>query len=199
MSSSVPDAADAFVVVSGLPRSGTSLMMQMLAAGGLPPLSDGVRAPDAGNPRGYLEWEPAKALARDPNAIAAARGHAVKVISALLPALPREHRYRVVFMERDAGEIEASQRALLAGAEPDGVGADALARHVARVRAWLAAQPGFATCPVAFRHAVERPLETAARVRDFLSLELDVAKMAAAADASLYRQRRERLSSRRRS
>ena len=106
--------ASFLVVISGLPRSGTSLMMQMLAAGGLPPLRDDARAPDAGNPRGYFEWAPARALARDPGAIAAARGRAVKVISALLPALPREHRYRVVFMERDAREIEASQRALLA-------------------------------------------------------------------------------------
>ena len=42
-------------IVSGLPRSGTSLMMQMLAAGGMPIMSDEIRAPDTHNPRGYLE------------------------------------------------------------------------------------------------------------------------------------------------
>lgn len=202
-----------FFLVSGLPRSGTSLMMQMLAAGGLEPLTDGARAADAWNPRGYLEWEPAKALARDPGIVEAARGRALKVISALLPALPREHRYRLVFMERDAREVAASQHAMLAGTSPPaerrasplahrrasplahlaGSGAvtpEVLARHVARTRAWLGAQPHFATCAVAFCDAVFAPRETAARVRDFLALELDVARMAAAVDPALYRFRR---------
>jgi len=188
----------AFCLVSGLPRSGTSLMMQMLAAGGLESLTDGARAPDAWNPRGYLEWEPVKALARDPGALEAARGRALKVISALLPALPREHRYRVVFMERDAREVAASQEAMLAATSspreasgrPRPIAPELLARHVARTRAWLAAQPHVATCSVAFRDAVETPREVAARVREFLALDLDVARMAAAVDPALYRFRR---------
>ena len=186
-----------FVVVSGLPRSGTSLMMQMLAAGGLAPLADGARPPDAWNPRGYLEWEPVKALARQPDAVEAARGHALKVISALLPALPREHRYRVVFMERDAREVAASQEAMLAaarasadGAAPGDVAPELLARHVARTRAWLAAQPHIATFGVTYRDAVDSPRETALRVRDFLGLALDAGRMAAAVDPALYRVRR---------
>jgi len=178
-------AADFIVVVSGLPRSGTSLMMQMLAAGGLPPLTDGVRAADAANPRGYLEWEPAKALLREPGAIAAARGRAVKVISALLPALAPEHRYRVLFMERDLGEVEASQRAMLGGG--DALSAGELARHLARTRAWLGAQPHIATCAVGYRDALEEPRATAERVCAFLGLPLDPLRMAAAVDASLYR------------
>ena len=190
-SSSEARAASPFVLVSGLPRSGTSLMMQMLAAGGLEPLTDGARAPDVWNPRGYLEWAPAKTLARDPAVVEAARGRALKLISALLPVLPREHSYRVVFMERDPGEVAASQRAMLAAggrpARPDGASAEVLARHVARTRAWLGAQPNFATIGIALRDAVDRPLETAARVRQFLSLELDVAKMAASVEPALYR------------
>jgi hypothetical protein len=183
-----PDAA--IVVVSGLPRSGTSLMMQMLAAGGLPPLCDGVRAADAQNPRGYLEWEPIKGIAAHPERIARARGRAVEVISALLPALPPPWRYRVVFMERDPVAVEASQRAMLArrGAPADDVTAAELARHLARTRAWLAAQPRFATCFVAYEETLARPRETAARVRDFLGLELDAERMAAAVDPSLRRQ-----------
>jgi len=183
----------AFCLVSGLPRSGTSLMMQMLAAGGLEPLTDGARPPDAWNPRGYLEWEPVKGLARDPGALEAARGRALKVISALLPALPREHRYRVVFMERDAREVAASQEAMLAAASPapgEPIAPELLARHVARTRAWLTTQPHVATCAVAFRDAVETPREVAARVRAFLALDLDVARMAAAVDPALYRFRR---------
>ena len=165
-------------------------MMQMLAAGGLEPLTDRARAPDAWNPRGYLEWEPVKALARDPGALEAARGRALKVISALLPALPRENRYRVVFMERDVREVAASQEAMLAATSAAPIAPELLARHVARTRAWLAAQPHVATCAVAFREAVEAPREVAVRVREFLALDLDVARMAAAVDPALYRFRR---------
>ena len=186
------EANQEIVVVSGLPRSGTSMMMQMLAAGGLPALSDGARTPDAANPRGYYEWEPARALFREPAAIAAARGRAVKVISALLPALAPEHRYRVLLMERDLDEVAASQRAMLAA--DDGVGPAEFARHLARTRAWLAAQPQVATLAVAYRDALAEPRATAERVRAFLGLPLDAAAMAAAVDPALYRVRSRRSS-----
>ena len=87
-------------VVSGLPRSGTSLMMQMLAAGGLPPLTDGVREPDIDNPRGYYEWEPIKQLPSNPGVIAKAEAKAVKVVSSLLMHLPQNLEYRIVFLRR---------------------------------------------------------------------------------------------------
>jgi hypothetical protein len=94
-------------IVSGLPRSGTSLMMQMLVAGGMTPLTDGERAADLDNPRGYLEWERIKTLAKDPECIAEAEGKAVKVISQLLLLLPAGHEYRVLFMQRplDFGRV----------------------------------------------------------------------------------------------
>jgi hypothetical protein len=100
-------------IVSGLPRSGTSLMMQMLAAGGMQILSDGERAADVDNPRGYLEWERIKRLPRDPTCIAEAEGKAVKVISLLLLSLPEGHDYRVVFMQRPLPEVLASQQAMM--------------------------------------------------------------------------------------
>ena len=92
-------------IVSGLPRSGTSLMMQMLAAGGLPILSDGERKADTDNPRGYLEWERIKQLPKEPALIAEAEGKVVKVISQLLLSLPDGHEYRVVFMQRPLPEV----------------------------------------------------------------------------------------------
>jgi hypothetical protein len=95
-------------IVSGLPRSGTSLMMQMLAAGGMPILSDGERQADADNPRGYLEWERIKQLPKDPACIAEAEGKCVKVISLLLLSLPEGHEYRVIFMQRPLAEVLAS-------------------------------------------------------------------------------------------
>jgi hypothetical protein len=192
------EPAPLVVVVSGLPRSGTSLLMQVLAAGGLPALADTERPADVSNPRGYLEWAPVRSLARHPERIAAAHGRAVKVISALLPALPAGPRYRVVFAERDLREVQASQRAMLArrGAPADDLSEAELARHLARIRAWLAARPGWAVCSVGHRDLVERPAETTARVRDFLAADLaplgivlDVAAMAAAVDPSLWRER----------
>ncbi len=96
-------------VVSGLPRSGTSLMMQMLAAGGMPLLTDWERKPDADNPRGYCEWEPVKLLPKQPERIDEAEGKAVKVITQLLMSLPEGRDYRVIFMERPLPEVLASQ------------------------------------------------------------------------------------------
>src|ERR1700727_3952883 len=87
-------------IVSGLPRSGTSLMMQMLAAGGLMPLSDGERKADTDNPKGYLEWERVKQLPKDPSVIAEAEGKVVKVISQLVLSLPAGHAYKIIFMQR---------------------------------------------------------------------------------------------------
>src|SRR5579863_8288172 len=95
-------------IVSGLPRSGTSLMMQMLAAGGMPVLSDGERQPDSDNPRGYFEWELIKLLPQQPGCIAEAEGKAVKIISQLLFALPPGREYRVIFMQRPLAEVFAS-------------------------------------------------------------------------------------------
>ena len=100
-------------IVSGLPRSGTSLMMQMLAAGGLPVLSDGERKADADNPKGYLEWERIKQLPKDPSIIAEAEGKVVKVISQLLLSLPEGHEYRVIFMQRPLPEVMKSQEEML--------------------------------------------------------------------------------------
>src|ERR1700733_6156368 len=100
-------------IVSGLPRSGTSLMMQMLDAGGLPVLADGERKPDPDNPKGYLEWERIKQLPKDPSVIAEAEGKAVKVISQLILSLPAGHEYRILFMQRPLPEVLKSQDEML--------------------------------------------------------------------------------------
>lgn len=102
-----------FVIVSGLPRSGTSLMMQMLRAGGLEPMTDGHRPPDEDNPKGYWEWEKIRQLPKNPLLIEQAHGKATKVIAALLPALPPKHRYKVIFMTRPVEEVVTSQTKML--------------------------------------------------------------------------------------
>ncbi|MGD0199669.1 MAG: sulfotransferase [Bryobacteraceae bacterium] len=182
-------------VVSGLPRSGTSLMMQMLGAGGMPVLSDGMRAADEDNPRGYLELEAVKRMRKDAAWLSEAQGKAVKVIHLLLRDLPPDRAYRVVFMRRPVAEVVASQRAMLKrsgrqGARlPDDNLAALLEAQARDTQAWMARQPHFRVLAVDYRDCIEQPGEVAARVNAFLGGRLDEAAMAGVVDAGLYRQR----------
>jgi hypothetical protein len=189
-------SADVVTVVSGLPRSGTSMMMKMLEAGGLPVVTDALRAADADNPQGYYEIERVKQLEHDKAWVADARGKVVKVISALLAHLPPEHRYRVVFMRRDLGEVLASQKQMLVrrGEPTDAVPDDKMAgyftNHVKKVEAWLAAQPNVETLYVSYNEMLADPAPACARVAAFLGGDLDAERMAAVVSGELYRQRR---------
>ncbi len=102
-----------FIIVSGLQRSGTSLMMQLLQAGGLPLMTDGNRGADLDNPEGYWEWEGIKKLSKNPRILEQAQGKVVKVISALLPSLPAKHRYKIIYMTRPVEQVVASQWVML--------------------------------------------------------------------------------------
>lgn len=182
------------VIVSGLPRSGTSLMMQMLTAGGFPVLADSERPSDASNPHGYYEYAPVKRLHQgETDWLADAPGHAVKVVSPLLAYLPADYRYRVVFMERDLDEIVRSQmrmRARMGQGEPDAdrLRADSL-NHLTAIREWLNAQPHMTVQPVRHQEAIQRPADVAAEVNAFLGGHLDERAMTAAVDPDLYRER----------
>jgi hypothetical protein len=188
------------VVVSGLPRSGTSLMMQMLKAGGLEILTDALRTADASNPKGYFELEAVKDLDKGgPTAwLAGARGKAVKIVSPLVRRLPSTYDYRVVFMERDLGELVASQNRMLAdrGTPQDDAENDRITTiyraHVDETLRILRARRCFSTLVVNHGEAVARPAEVAARVNAFLGGRLDVSRMAAVADPALYRNRSRR-------
>lgn len=182
-------------VVSGLPRSGTSMMMAMLEAGGIPALSDGVRTADDDNPRGYYEFEPVKQLALDDAWLDGAVGKSIKVISALIERLPPRHRYRVVFMERDMGEVLASQRAMLvrrgrAGDQPDDDRMGALfEKHLAKVRQDIAGRDELEVVYVGHADVIADAARAAAAVNAFLGGHLDASAMAGAVEARLYRQR----------
>jgi len=182
-------------VVSGLPRAGTSLMMQMLSAGGLTLLSDGQRAADANNPRGYFEWEPIKALPRNPACIAEAEGKVVKVISTLLLSLPAGFSYKVVFMERPLAEVVASQAAMLqklgtqGAALPPRALEAALESHLKQVKAALRQRPEISVCWLEHHQVLLDPEAAAATVQKFLGVPLDLAAMSAQVDPALYRQR----------
>ena len=189
-----PDAlaATALVVVSGLPRTGTSMMMQMLTAGGLDAFTDGARQPDASNPRGYFEHARVKGLARDRAWVPDADGLVVKVVAPLVPYLPAGPRYRVVMMERPLDEVLASQSAMLGRAGRDAADADVLRaayrRHLAAADRWARETPGVEALAVPYGRAVADPAATARALAAFLP-GLDADAMAAAVDPALHRHR----------
>jgi hypothetical protein len=187
---------EAVIVVSGLPRSGTSMLMRMLDAGGVPLVVDGVRAADEDNPAGYFELEQVKELegGGDPSWVAAARGKAVKVISMLLEHLPAGFNYRVIFLERAIPEVLASQRKMLSrrgesSSTSDERMAELYEVHLRRVRRLLAADPRFTAIEVPYAGVVADPRGQASRIAAFLGGRLDVDRMAAAVDPALYRNR----------
>jgi hypothetical protein len=170
-------------------------MMQMLEAGGMPVLSDGVRTPDADNPRGYLEFEPVKRIGQDASWVAQAAGKAVKVVYALLRDLPRGYQYRVIMMRRDVREVVASQRAMLerrgrAGADvSDARMAEIFEEEMRSILGWLSRQLGIEVLEVNYRDCLHRVTAVAGSVNGFLGGRLDESRMAAAVDPSLCRQR----------
>jgi hypothetical protein len=180
-------------IVSGLPRSGTSLMMQMLLAGGLPVLSDGARKADTDNPRGYLEWERIKQLPKEPALIAQAEGKVVKVVSQLIPSLPPGYEYKIVFMMRPLPEVLKSQDEMLrrrgnthTNPDPSAIG-EAFQRHLIEVNKWLGARPTLQVLRVHYHRALREPKTVAEEIFAFLQQPLDVDAMVRQVDVSLYR------------
>lgn len=189
------DPAQFLTVVTGLPRSGTSMMMQMLAAGGLPILSDGKRIADDDNPRGYYELEAATRLRTARGWLNDEKGKAVKIVAQLLPFLPADLQFRVVFMERDLGEVLRSQTVMLdnLGRErtrlSDEQLQDAYRQQLRRVKLWLTRQSNVETLYVRHRDAMTDGQAVADRVNTFLGGGLNTAAMAASVNQTLYRQR----------
>ena len=186
------------IVVSGLPRSGTSMMMKMLEAGGIPPLTDEIRAADDDNPKGYYEFERVKGLPDDTGWIPDARGKTVKVISQLLTALPEGETYRVIFMMRKLVEVLASQKKMLEnrgtekeGGPSDETMAEIMEKHLVSILAKVERRPDMKLLPVSYNNLIARPAEIVPKVADFLGGALDQGAMVAAIDKKLYRQRAE--------
>ncbi len=184
------------MVVSGLPRSGTSMTMKMLVEGGLKLLTDGVRTTDESNPEGYYEFENVKELdkAGDVSWLNDARGKAVKVISYLLPHLPDTLNYRVIFMHRNLHEVIASQNKMLVQRdEPAGTDDDRMLAlfegHLKKVEHVIANRSCFDIIEINYKDVLDQPLRQATRINQFLGGRLDIERMAAAVDQQLYRVR----------
>lgn len=185
-------------VVSGLPRSGTSMMMKMLEAGGMPIMTDGERGADVDNPKGYYEYERIKDLEKetDKSYLALARGKAVKVISFLIKDLPDDNDYRVIFMRRDLDEVLTSQEKMISRLDQGDTTAEreamkeAYRNDIVRTRLYCKNHANFELIEVPYRRAVDDPAEVARTVNAFLGGRLDEEAMRGAVDASLYRNRR---------
>jgi chemotaxis response regulator CheB len=190
------------VVVSGLPRSGTSMAMKMLVAGGLEAVTDEIRTADEDNPKGYYEDERVKDLAQmdDKSWLARGRGKAIKVISFLLKELPASNNYKVVFMRRDIEEILASQQKMLdrrgeTNQTEDEKMATLFEGDLFRARYLMKHNTQFEFLEVHYRQALEDPITAATAIAEFLDMGLDVDEMVGVVDPELYRNRKEALAS----
>jgi hypothetical protein len=188
---------DEVIVVSGLPRSGTSMMMKMLDAAGLPIMTDHERTADEDNPKGYFEFERVKDLKQetDKSWVRGARGKVLKVISHLLEDLPDENFYRVILMRRDFDEIIASQNKMLDRRGEQNPIADAEAkesyiRHLVDVRFMVRKRPNFEMIEVEFGRALQAPQTFVDDVNSFLGGRLDTDAMMSIVDPDLYRNRK---------
>jgi hypothetical protein len=182
-------------IVSGLPRSGTSLMMQMLEKGGMEILTDHARKADAYNEKGYCEYEKVKSIRRDNAWMQEAEGKAVKIITQLLPYIPPDHEYAVLYMVRPMEEILRSQKRMREHLPDDRESAapevleQSYAKQVQRVQNWMEHDPRLRTLYVFYPEALNHPLDKAREIQSFLGLDLNPEAMASAVDASMRHQK----------
>lgn len=183
------------IVVSGLPRSGTSLMMQMLSEGGIEIVTDNIRTADTDNPRGYCEFEKVKKVKQDSSWLPGTRGKAIKMVSQLLYDLPPTESYHIIFMERDLDEVLQSQEKMLQRlnrpAAPRAQIRHSYHLHLQRLEDWLARQSHMKVLRVSYNEMLRDPEHQARRVQEFLGGRADIARMIAAVDPDLYRNRNE--------
>lgn len=181
-------------IVSGLPRSGTSMMMQMLEKGGIPALTDEFRKADDDNPLGYYEFEAVKRLDKDTSWLPQAYNKVVKIIYAFLYFLPRDHKYKVIFMKRNLDDVVASQKVMLRNRqEKDRMGDEQLIHlfqeHLQRLDVWIRHQENFNIQYLEYDDVIADPAGTALNISRFLGRPLDLNAMIQAVEPSLHRNR----------
>ena len=188
---------DYIIIVSGLPRSGTSMMMKMLEAGGQPILTDNLREADVNNPNGYYEFERVKQLPEGDYGWALdAKGKVVKIVTGLIMHLPSDYNFKVVFMQRAMKEVLSSQKKMLGrlGREDDKVEDEKMKKiyqeHLKQVNAWIAKQPNIEVLYVNYNTMIGDPLDSLKKVNEFLGGGMDVNVMAGVVNRELYRERK---------
>jgi hypothetical protein len=186
---------DEIIVVSGLPRSGTSMVMKMLAAGGVDVVTDNIRKADDDNPRGYFEYEKVKTLYREAAWLVQSKGKCIKIISHLLYYLPKDFNYKIIFIRRNMKEILDSQKKMYERLQKraddleDSVLAAKFNSHLFKVERWIKQKENIRSLFVHYSKIIQDPLVQAEKMRDLIGKSLDVSMMASAVDPSLYRNR----------
>ncbi len=187
--------SDKFIyIVSGLPRSGTSMMMRMMEAGGVPIMSDGERVADIDNPRGYYELEKVKQIKEDASWLPESQGKVFKMISMLLLDLPSTFQYKILFMKREISEVLASERKMLErrGKErdvDDATMAAMFGKHLTHVKSWMDQQPNVDWLEMDYNAMLQDPQPWLDKLPGFLQMDVDVAAMAKIVEPALYRNR----------
>jgi hypothetical protein len=187
---------DAIVVVSGLPRSGTSMMMKMLNAGGIDPVTDNIRTADEDNPKGYYELEKVKQLDKDNSWVGDYQGKVIKVISMLLKPLPADQHYKIIFMRRKMQEILDSQKQMLirrnqpTNTVPDEKMAEMFNKHLKDIEAFIEKQPNMDCIYISYNDVLENPAANVEKINEFLSGTMNTTAMLEVVDSALHRQRR---------
>jgi tetratricopeptide (TPR) repeat protein len=178
------------IIVSGLPRSGTSMMMQILDAAGLDILTDKIRNADDNNPKGYFEFEPVKSLARDSSWLDQADGKAVKVIAQLLKFLPDGYKYKVIFMKRDVNEVIISQQKMLGKDSkvfPLAL-SETFKKELNRIENWFQIHPNFEVVYTDYSNLILKPDVEICKICDFLQIDYsNKQRMIGTVDSTLYR------------
>ncbi len=186
------------IIVSGLPRSGTSMMMKMLEAGGIPVLVDHIRKPDEDNPKGYYEFEKVKHMDQDCSWLDDAGGKAVKMVSKLLKDLPAEKHYKIIFMRRHMDEIIRSQNKMLergkgrVDSQNDSLVAELFEKHLLEMEKWIKKQPYLDCIYISYNEMLKNPEPYIKQIDTFLGGMPEAANMKSVIDKSLYRQNAEK-------
>lgn len=186
---------DSIIIVTGLPRSGTSMMMKMLEAGGIEVVTDNIRTADEDNPRGYYEFEKVKKLKEDSSWLPETKGKAVKMASKLLYDLPDSYNYKLIFMRRDIDEILVSQKKMLKrqGKEDSFDDAEmkaAYTKHLDEVTNWIASKPNMEVIYINYNETINDPQTQAEMVDDFVGGGLSIKEMVSVIDKNLYRNKK---------
>lgn len=184
--------ANNIIIVSGLPRSGTSMMMKILEAGGVEILTDNIRKADEDNPNGYYEFEKVKQIKTDKSWLSNAQNKAIKMVSALLKYLPSGYNYKIIFIERRIEEILASQKQMLLRKDKpisDENITNSLLKHIKKVKAWLKKQSNIKFISINYNQVLSDPKKEVKRLNKFLNLNLDSEAMIKVVNPRLYRQK----------
>jgi len=177
-------------IVSGLPRSGTSLMMQMLYAGGLPVSTDGKREADSANPKGYFELEAVKRLDENPGVLFGVQGKAVKILLHLLHSLSKENQYKIILMRRNLAAVIQSQNKMLAekDIQQEKISplrlAEIYSLQLTKTKDWLCAQK-IPYLEVWYEELLKNPEKAIDILLTFLDIPLERQAMLAVTDSRL--------------